>query len=162
MINICWCCDCLWLLTVLFALFQAFSNFGFGGDGGFQFSFGIGAFPFGIFASTFNFNDGRPAARKLLFSGMYYTLWKLCVCFCVGGGAGWGWGRGGGGEGEWLDGKAVGRWALMYVCICHHLHVSEVCDCMSNVSLIEQRKRGTSLQLARTRCKSLPFYLFFL
>ncbi|KAK7476608.1 hypothetical protein BaRGS_00032154 [Batillaria attramentaria] len=39
----------------------AFPNFGFGGDGGFQFSFGIGAFPFGIFASTFNFNDGRPA-----------------------------------------------------------------------------------------------------
>lgn len=23
-------------------------------------SFGIGAFPFGIFASTLNFNDGRP------------------------------------------------------------------------------------------------------
>ena len=46
-------------------LFQAFPNFGFGGDGGFQFSFGIGAFPFGIFASTFNFNDGRPAAREL-------------------------------------------------------------------------------------------------
>lgn len=35
---------------------------GFGlGDGGFQMSFGIGAFPFGIFASAFNFNDGRPA-----------------------------------------------------------------------------------------------------
>ena len=46
-------------------MFQAFPNFGFGGDGGFQFSFGIGAFPFGIFASTFNFNDGRPAAREL-------------------------------------------------------------------------------------------------
>ena len=27
-------------------------------------SFGIGAFPFGFFASTFNFNDGRPQARK--------------------------------------------------------------------------------------------------
>jgi E3 ubiquitin-protein ligase RNF5 len=24
-------------------------------------SFGIGAFPFGFFASTFNFGDGRPA-----------------------------------------------------------------------------------------------------
>jgi len=33
----------------------AFSNFGF--DGGFQMSFGIGAFPFGLFASTFNFGD---------------------------------------------------------------------------------------------------------
>ncbi|XP_019618054.1 PREDICTED: E3 ubiquitin-protein ligase RNF185-like [Branchiostoma belcheri] len=30
------------------------------GDGGFQMSFGIGAFPFGFFASAFNFNDGRP------------------------------------------------------------------------------------------------------
>ncbi|XP_059168029.1 E3 ubiquitin-protein ligase RNF185-like [Physella acuta] len=37
-----------------------FHNLGFGGDGNFQFSFGIGAFPFGIFASTLNFNDGRP------------------------------------------------------------------------------------------------------
>lgn len=36
-----------------------FPGFGFG-DGGFHMSFGIGAFPFGIFASTFNFNDGRP------------------------------------------------------------------------------------------------------
>lgn len=37
----------------------AFPGFGFG-DGGFHMSFGIGAFPFGLFASTFNFNDGRP------------------------------------------------------------------------------------------------------
>lgn len=36
-----------------------FPGFGFG-DGGFHMSFGIGAFPFGIFASAFNFNDGRP------------------------------------------------------------------------------------------------------
>ncbi|KAL5016297.1 hypothetical protein ScPMuIL_005886 [Solemya velum] len=36
-----------------------FPGFGFS-DGGFHMSFGIGAFPFGIFASTFNFNDGRP------------------------------------------------------------------------------------------------------
>jgi len=36
-----------------------FPGFGFG-DNGFQMSFGIGAFPFGFFASTFNFNDGRP------------------------------------------------------------------------------------------------------
>lgn len=33
-----------------------FSGFGFG-DGGFHMSFGIGAFPFGFFASTFNFGD---------------------------------------------------------------------------------------------------------
>jgi E3 ubiquitin-protein ligase RNF5 len=38
-----------------------FPGFGFG-DGGFQMSFGIGSFPFGFFASTFNFNDGRPPA----------------------------------------------------------------------------------------------------
>lgn len=35
------------------------SNFGFG-DSGFQMSFGIGAFPFGFFASSLNLNDGRP------------------------------------------------------------------------------------------------------
>jgi len=36
-----------------------FPGFNFG-DSGFQMSFGIGAFPFGFFASTFNINDGRP------------------------------------------------------------------------------------------------------
>ncbi|KAG9487353.1 hypothetical protein GDO78_007296 [Eleutherodactylus coqui] len=36
-----------------------FQGFGFG-DGGFQMSFGIGAFPFGMFATAFNINDGRP------------------------------------------------------------------------------------------------------
>jgi len=36
-------------------------------------SFGIGAFPFGIFASTFNFNDGRPGPRK---SQLFTTLPK--------------------------------------------------------------------------------------
>jgi len=46
------------MLTVL----QAFNGFGFG-DAGFQMSFGIGAFPFGLFASVFNINDGRPPAR---------------------------------------------------------------------------------------------------
>lgn len=40
-------------------LSQGFQGFGFG-DGGFQMSFGIGAFPFGIFATAFNINDGRP------------------------------------------------------------------------------------------------------
>ena len=33
-------------------------------------SFGIGAFPFGIFASAFNFNDGRPGPRKFSFINM--------------------------------------------------------------------------------------------
>lgn len=37
---------------------QTFPGFG---DGGFHMSFGIGAFPFGIFASSFNFGDTRPA-----------------------------------------------------------------------------------------------------
>ncbi|KAL1514298.1 hypothetical protein ABEB36_003577 [Hypothenemus hampei] len=36
-----------------------FSGFGFG-DGGFHMSFGIGAFPFGFFTSTFNFGEPRP------------------------------------------------------------------------------------------------------
>ena len=31
---------------------------GFGTDGGFHMSFGIGAFPFGFFASAFNIHDG--------------------------------------------------------------------------------------------------------
>lgn len=34
------------------------------GDGGFQMSFGIGAFPFGFFGSLFNLNDGRPPAPR--------------------------------------------------------------------------------------------------
>lgn len=37
-----------------------FSGFGFG-DGGFHMSFGIGAFPFGFFASTFNFGERQGA-----------------------------------------------------------------------------------------------------
>uniref|UniRef100_A0A6M2DTV5 RING-type E3 ubiquitin transferase n=1 Tax=Xenopsylla cheopis TaxID=163159 RepID=A0A6M2DTV5_XENCH len=43
---------------------EAGSNFpGFGfGDGGFHMSFGIGAFPFGFFTSTFNFGEPRPSA----------------------------------------------------------------------------------------------------
>jgi len=42
-----------------------FSGFGFGGGqpgGGFHMSFGIGAFPFGFFASNFNFGEERPGA----------------------------------------------------------------------------------------------------
>lgn len=38
---------------------NGFNNFNFG-DGGFQMSFGIGAFPFGLFGTMFNMNDGRP------------------------------------------------------------------------------------------------------
>lgn len=44
-----------------------FPGFGFG-DGGFHMSFGIGAFPFGFFASTFNFGDGRPGAPRKFFT----------------------------------------------------------------------------------------------
>jgi len=44
---------------LLLCFLQGFQGFGFG-DGGFQMSFGIGAFPFGIFATAFNINDGRP------------------------------------------------------------------------------------------------------
>ncbi|XP_059839228.1 E3 ubiquitin-protein ligase RNF185 isoform X3 [Hypanus sabinus] len=44
-----------------------FQGFGFG-DGGFQMSFGIGAFPFGIFATAFNINDGRPPPDVMLYS----------------------------------------------------------------------------------------------
>jgi len=40
---------------------NTFNAFGLG-DTGFQMSFGIGAFPFGLFASVFNVHDGRPAA----------------------------------------------------------------------------------------------------
>lgn len=39
------------------------SSFGFG-DNGFQMSFGIGAFPFSFFASSFNLHDGRPQAPQ--------------------------------------------------------------------------------------------------
>ncbi|ESO06677.1 hypothetical protein HELRODRAFT_188445 [Helobdella robusta] len=38
---------------------NSFPGFGFGEGAGFQMSFGIGAFPFGFFASTFNQGDGR-------------------------------------------------------------------------------------------------------
>lgn len=51
---------------------QGFQGFGFG-DGGFQMSFGIGAFPFGIFATAFNINDGRPPP------GIYASHTPLCV-----------------------------------------------------------------------------------
>lgn len=52
-------------------LLQGFQGFGFG-DGGFHMSFGIGAFPFGIFASSFNLNDGRPGPRKYFLKQITY------------------------------------------------------------------------------------------
>ena len=40
-----------------------FNGFGFGGNtGGFHMSFGIGAFPFGLFTSNFNFGEERPGS----------------------------------------------------------------------------------------------------
>ncbi|KAJ7400873.1 E3 ubiquitin-protein ligase RNF185 [Pitangus sulphuratus] len=48
-----------------------FQGFGFG-DGGFQMSFGIGAFPFGIFATAFNINDGRPPPGE--------EVWRCLGC----------------------------------------------------------------------------------
>lgn len=54
---------------------QGFQGFGFG-DGGFQMSFGIGAFPFGIFATAFNINDGRPPPGIYL---PYEFIPQLCV-----------------------------------------------------------------------------------
>lgn len=41
---------------------QGFQGFGYG-DGGFHMSFGIGAFPFGFFTSSFNFGDVRPPSK---------------------------------------------------------------------------------------------------
>lgn len=53
-----------------------FSGFGFGGGqggggGGFHMSFGIGAFPFGFFATNFNFGEERPGAPA---SGSHQAL----------------------------------------------------------------------------------------
>ncbi|KAF7477308.1 Hypothetical predicted protein [Marmota monax] len=73
------------------APFPGFQGFGFG-DGGFQMSFGIGAFPFGIFATAFNINDGRPPpavpgtpqyvdeqflSRLFLFVALVIMFWLL-------------------------------------------------------------------------------------
>uniref|UniRef100_A0A452FIJ4 E3 ubiquitin-protein ligase RNF n=1 Tax=Capra hircus TaxID=9925 RepID=A0A452FIJ4_CAPHI len=61
-------------------------------NGGFQMSFGIGAFPFGIFATAFNINDGRPPpavpgtpqyvdeqflSRLFLFVALVIMFWLL-------------------------------------------------------------------------------------
>lgn len=69
-------CEMLWkhqqigINSVLIYGSQGFQGFGFG-DGGFQMSFGIGAFPFGIFATAFNINDGRPPP------GIFLTFYCL-------------------------------------------------------------------------------------
>ncbi|KFM80680.1 E3 ubiquitin-protein ligase RNF185, partial [Stegodyphus mimosarum] len=69
---------------------QSFPGFGFG-DTGFHMSFGIGAFPFGIFASSFNFGDGRPApppgtpefeedqllSKVFLYVAIAFIVWLL-------------------------------------------------------------------------------------
>ncbi|XP_012275307.1 E3 ubiquitin-protein ligase RNF185 isoform X2 [Orussus abietinus] len=49
-----------------------FPGFGFN-DGGFHMSFGIGAFPFGFFTSTFNFGETRPSAGEEC-SSWYTTI----------------------------------------------------------------------------------------
>ncbi|CAH1800355.1 unnamed protein product [Owenia fusiformis] len=69
----------------------AFPGFNFG-DGGFQMSFGIGAFPFGFFASNFNMGDTRPPApgpetpqaaeeqflsKVFLYVAMLFIFWLL-------------------------------------------------------------------------------------
>lgn len=69
--------------------FQGFQSFG--GDGGFHLSFGIGAFPFGFFASSFNFNDMRPRnpqqaglngedqflSKLFLYVAMIFFFWLI-------------------------------------------------------------------------------------
>lgn len=62
-----------------------FPGFGFG-DGGFHMSFGIGAFPFGFFASTFNFGDGRPVPgefEKVLSSTLSEPFKNFSTFLCV-------------------------------------------------------------------------------
>lgn len=67
--------------------FQGFQSFG---DGGFHLSFGIGAFPFGFFASSFNFNDlrtrngqqpGSPHHEEDQFLSKVF-LWVAMLFFC--------------------------------------------------------------------------------
>jgi hypothetical protein len=44
-------------------------------------SFGIGAFPFGFFTSSFNFGDPRPGARELNLP-LFLLFVVLVVKFC--------------------------------------------------------------------------------
>lgn len=64
----------LWIALFITCLFfiiflKHFNNLNLGN---FHLSFGIGAFPFSIFASTFNQGDARPDRRKLLFLAYSY------------------------------------------------------------------------------------------
>lgn len=59
---------------------QGFSGFGFG-EGGFHMSFGIGAFPFGYFASSFNFGEARPAAATSRGNTQYEDEQQLSKLF---------------------------------------------------------------------------------
>ena len=59
----------------LFGFFQQFGNFNIGN---LQMSFGIGAFPFSIFATTFNHgNAARPGNRKSL---VIVSVSQLVIC----------------------------------------------------------------------------------
>ncbi|CAG0882516.1 unnamed protein product [Cyprideis torosa] len=72
--------------------FQPGHGFGFGE--GFQMSFGIGAFPFGFFASSFNFGDQRPQAanpgtaqhleeqylsKLFLYVAIFFLIWIILM-----------------------------------------------------------------------------------
>ena len=47
-------------------------------------SFGIGAFPFGIFATAFNINDGRPPPGSWVFhNNPNYVIYVLLKVFCT-------------------------------------------------------------------------------
>lgn len=68
---------------------QGFQGFGFGD--GFHMSFGIGAFPFGFFASSFNFGEPRPAANRgttqyedeQQLSKLFLYLAFLCIAWLL-------------------------------------------------------------------------------
>lgn len=69
---------------------NGFQGFGFG-DGGFHISFGIGAFPFGIFTSTFNmrgqnpttgmnFEDDTFLSKAFLWVAVIFLAWlEICI-----------------------------------------------------------------------------------
>lgn len=65
--------------------FQGFQNFD---QGGFHLSFGIGAFPFGFFASSFNFNDIRTRngqQQQVNEEDQFLSkvfLWVAMIFFC--------------------------------------------------------------------------------
>jgi len=53
------------------------------GDGGFHMSFGIGAFPFGFFASSFNTGENRPGGVGTASPAEEVFLSKLFLCVAV-------------------------------------------------------------------------------